>query len=312
MNGPEDTPTVAYAGVPNFQLTPPQVITPVSADAARTAVPLKPEAARAVSDQVTRFIEALGADEPDSARMLGRDEIAHAAELMQQDRILQRDFIGAADAALGEIRSRLDSLNPAREGDLLAPQKLFGVIPLGNKLKAYLRRFESTGIALQASIVKLQAAREGVQNDIADVERTRAQLWAAMQQLAAAAQFVSLLDSRLSEHAQPMEQLRLHARQSLAGILGQQAVCVNAYLALDVLKKAGREWMNGCSRVETTLANLIREGARGPTPSLEQIREMFDQACKALDAMDAFCIKAIAVLAQNDTLVAGPLDQRPL
>jgi uncharacterized protein YaaN involved in tellurite resistance len=34
--------------------------------------------------------------------------------------------------------------------------------------------------------------------------------------------------------------------------LTQQAVCVNGYLALDVLKKTGREMMNGCNRVATT------------------------------------------------------------
>jgi uncharacterized protein YaaN involved in tellurite resistance len=43
-----------------------------------------------------------------------------------------------------------------------------------------------------------------------------------------------------------------YARQNLTDMLTQQAVCTNGYLALDVLKKTGREMMNGCSRVATT------------------------------------------------------------
>ncbi len=43
-----------------------------------------------------------------------------------------------------------------------------------------------------------------------------------------------------------------YARQNLQDILTQHAVCVNGYLALDVLKKTGREMINGCNRVATT------------------------------------------------------------
>ena len=43
-----------------------------------------------------------------------------------------------------------------------------------------------------------------------------------------------------------------YARQNLQDMLTQQAVCTNGYLALDVLKKTGREMMNGCTRVATT------------------------------------------------------------
>jgi len=43
-----------------------------------------------------------------------------------------------------------------------------------------------------------------------------------------------------------------YVRQNLQDMLTQQAVCTNGYLALDVLKKTGREMMNGCNRVATT------------------------------------------------------------
>jgi uncharacterized protein YaaN involved in tellurite resistance len=300
MNGPEDTPTLANGGVPNFQLTPPEVITPVPAEATRTAVPLKPETARAVDEQVVRFIDALMSEDVhssefkaklDSAFALGREEISNAAGLMQ-GRFLQRNFIGAEETAaykaIADIRGHLDRLNPGNEGDLLAPNKLLGIIPFGNKLKAYFRKFESAGTQLQKAMSQLYAARDDVQKDIVDIEATRSKLWEAMQKLAAAAQFATSLDSRLAERVQSLkatdptraqaleQEVLFYARQNLADILTQQAVCVNGYLALDVLKKTGREMMNGCSRVATTgmSALAVAQTVARATGNQVQVMEM--------------------------------------
>ena len=185
-----------------------------------------------------------------------------------QGRFLQRNFIGAEDSpaykAIGEIRGLLDTLNPGKEGDLLQPNKILGVIPFGNKLKAYFRKYESAGGQLTKSIEQLYAARDDVQLDIADIDATRNKLWESMQKLAAAAQFATTLDARLAERVQALkatdperskaleQEVLFYARQNLQDILTQQAVCVNGYLALDVLKKTGREMMNGCNRVATT------------------------------------------------------------
>ena len=271
-----DTPPATASTVTSFQLTPPEVIVPVPADSAPLAVPLAAATASAVDVQVERFIEALMTEnlhstefksKLDSAFALGREEISSAAGLMQ-GRFLQRNFIGAEETpayqAIGEIRGLLDTLNPGKEGDLLEPNKLLGVIPFGNKLKAYFRKFESAGNQLQKAVEQLYAARDDVQLDIADIEATRGRLWESMQKLAAAAQFARTLDQRLAERvaslkssdperAKALEQeVLFYARQNLQDILTQQAVCVNGYLALDVLKKTGREMMNGCNRVATT------------------------------------------------------------
>jgi hypothetical protein len=270
------SPPTAAATAPTFQLTPPEVIVPVPVEATPRAVPLTPETIRAVDDQVARFIDALMSENVhstefkaklDGAFALGREEISNASSLMQ-GRFLQRNFVGAEDSpaykAIGEIRGLLDTLNPGKEGDLLAPNKILGVIPFGNKLKAYFRKFESAGGQLTKSIEQLYAARDDVQLDIADIEATRAKLWDSMQKLGAAAHFATTLDARLAERvaslktsdperAKALEQeVLFYARQNLQDILTQQAVCVNGYLALDVLKKTGREMMNGCNRVATT------------------------------------------------------------
>lgn len=268
--------TTTTATPATFTLTPPEVITPVEPPQAVEAVPLKPEVADRVDEQVRRFIEALEKEdlhsEPfkarlDSAFQLGRQEISVAAGLMQGS-LMQRNFVGATETpayqAIAAIRGQLDELNPGRDGDLLQPRKLLGLIPFGNKLEAYFRRFESASSQLQTAMNQLYAAKDDIQKDVIDIEATRGKLWEAMQALAAAARFARTLDARLAERVEQLkatdplkakaleQEVLFYARQNLADIQTQQAVCVNGYLALDVLKKTGREMMIGCDRVATT------------------------------------------------------------
>ena len=276
MSNDKATTTATSLQVPSFVLEAPEVITPIAVQASQTAVPLKPEVKAAVDDQVARFVDALLREDVhtdafksklDSAFALGKEEVSTAASLMQ-GRFMQRNMVGVetspAFKAMGDIRSQLDDLNPGKDGDLLQPNKLLGIIPFGNKLQAYFRKFESAGDQLKKAMTQLYAARDEVQKDVVDIEATRGKLWEAMQKLAAAAHFAESLDAKLAakvtaleatdpQRAQALRQeVLFYARQNLTDILTQQAVCVNGYLALDVLKKTGREMMNGCTRVATT------------------------------------------------------------
>lgn len=273
-NPAQPVPTAPAAST--FQLTPPEVLQPVSNEVAGSAVPLAQEVSRAVEDQVNRFVESLMSEDVqsegfraklDSAFALGREEISVAASLMQ-GRFMERNFVGMEDStafrAIQDMRRQLDTLNPGKEGDLFQPQKLLGFIPFGNRLQGYFRRFESAGGQLQKSMEQLYAARDDMQRDVVEIEATRTKLWDAMQKLASAIRFAQLLDERLAakveslrasepQRAKALEQeVQFYARQNLQDMLTQQAVCTNGYLALDVLKKTGREMMNGCSRVATT------------------------------------------------------------
>ena len=260
----------------SFKLEPPEVIHPVALETAREAVPLKPEVAQQVDDQVLRFIDALASEDLnsdafkarlDGAFALGKEEISNASSLMQ-GRFMERNFAGVEDTAaykaIGEIRGQLDELNPGNDGNLMQPRKLLGLIPFGNKLEAYFRKYQSAADQLKTSMGQLYSARDDMQKDVIDIEATRGKLWDAMQKLAAASRFATQLDTRLAEKVQALEssdpqraqalrqEVLFYARQNLQDIQTQQAVCVNGYLALDVLKKTGREMINGCTRVATT------------------------------------------------------------
>jgi len=275
MNAPTPA-TATTTAVQSFVLEPPTVIAPVPVESAREAVPLKPELQKQVDDQVVRFIDALSNEDVnsdafksrlDSAFALGKEEISTAASLMQ-GRFMQRNFAGvegtSAYKAIADIRGQLDELNPGNDGDLMQPRKLLGIIPFGNKLEAYFRKYQSASEQLQTTMSQLYAARDDLQKDVVDIEATRGKLWDAMQKLAAASRFAQTLDTKLDEKVKSLEatdpqrahalkqEVLFYARQNLLDIQTQQAVCVNGYLALDVLKKTGREMMNGCTRVATT------------------------------------------------------------
>jgi uncharacterized protein YaaN involved in tellurite resistance len=294
------TTTTATTLVPSFQLTPPELLTPVGNELAKTAVPLPPELATAVDEQVERFVTALMTENVhteafkaklDSAFALGKEEISIASSLMQ-GRFMQRNFVGVENSsafkAIQDMRGHLDNLNPGKEGDLLQPKKLLGIIPFGNKLQAYFRKFESAGSQLQKSMQQIYAARDDMQRDVVEIENLRTQLWEAMQKLGGAVHFAEKLDARLAakvdslqatdpERAKALQQeVLFYARQNLTDMLTQQAVCTNGYLALDVLKKTGREMMNGCSRVATTgmSALAVAQTVARATGNQIQVMEM--------------------------------------
>jgi uncharacterized protein YaaN involved in tellurite resistance len=240
-------------------------------------VPLKPDTRTAIAAQVARFVEALLHDDPHAEAFkvrrqwvlaLGREEVADAAGLMQGG-LMQRHVAGlqdtAAHEALAGLRAQIEALDPDRDGDLLQPRKLWGLIPLGgNRLDAYFRRHAQAVPLVQALVTQLYAARDGLQHDGVDIEAVRGKLWEAMHKLAAAAYFARTLDARLEGAVQALqacdplraktlnEEALFYVRQRLQDIQTQQAVCVNGYLALDVLRKTGRELINGCTRVATT------------------------------------------------------------
>ena len=257
-------------------LTPPEVITPIAPNQSMEAVPLKPEVKAAVAAQVDRFIDALVTEDIhsdafkaklDSAFRLGKEEASMASNLMT-GRFMERNFVGvessAAFKAIGELRGHLDDLNPGKEGDLFSKQKILGIIPFGNKLQAYFRKYESAATQLNKSMEQIYTARDEMQKDEVEIESLRSKLWEAMQNLKAAIEFSQQLDNKIAdkvvslkvsqpERAKAMEQeVLFYARQNLSDMLTQQAVCVNGYLALDVLKRTAREMQNGCTRVATT------------------------------------------------------------
>lgn len=258
-----------------LELTPPEVLAPVARPAAADLVALKPARAAELSAQVDAYVaELLQADygseafrqKIDESNALGRQSIADSS--MTTGRFMEKNFIGLEDSpaftAINGLRTIFEDLNPAREGDLLAPQKLLGIIPFGNKLKGYLRKVDSAGSHIGKLLGDLRGAQDELRRDVAAMAEMESRLWDAMGRVKEAITFAQALDARLAKEvaslktadpirAEALEQeVLFYARQALSDLLAQQAVNVNAYRQIGVWKKTGRELINGCDRMATT------------------------------------------------------------
>lgn len=264
------------AAEPAFQLTPPEVMAPVHQDQAVELVTVKPERLSEIELQVESFLGVLMSadlhsqdfkDKLDQTFALGRQEVSVSAALLQS-RLLEKNFVSAKDTpafqAISELRGELDKLNPGNQGNLLAPKRLLGLIPWGNKLQSYFRRYQTAATQIKVIMGQLYAARDEVQKDLLALESQRSRIWDGMQKMAEAIRFAEMLDTRLAQQVEVLrttdplrakaleQEVQFYARQNLQDMLTQQAVSINGYLALDVIKKTGRELINGCTRVATT------------------------------------------------------------
>ena len=362
----------------SFALTPPEVMQPVAESKAADLVVVKPERAKALDEKADAFIATLMTQDVHSADFkqkldlafaLGKEEISVASSLLQ-GRLMERNFVDAAGTpafkAISDLRGHLDELNPGNQGDLLSANRILGLIPWGNKLQAYFRRFQSAASQIKTCMTQLYAARDDIQKDLADVDAQRARIWTGMEKMSEAILFAKLLDDKIGAKADALratdalraraleQEVQFYARQNLTDMLTQQAVSINGYLALDVVKKTGREMKNGCTRVATTgmsalavaqtvaratgnqievmdmlegvnstIGKLIAqtgeqlnqhvtrttEFAKNPMIGVEQIKQMFDQTYRAMDAMDNFRSDAIVVMGRNNEIMQAELER---
>lgn len=256
-------------------LTPPEVLVPVARNEANELVALKPERADALAAQVETYVQGLlaadlGSEEfrvkLDAANALGRQSIANASALT--GRFMDKSFVGFSDSlafkTIGEMRNIFAELNPARAGDLLSAHKIFGLIPYGTKLQAYFRKFDSAGGEIARLMRELRTAQDEIKRDLAGLADMEGQLWEGMGRIREAAYFAERLDARLTAEVAALKQGSLlkaealeqevlfYVRQVHSDLLAQQLVNVNAYRQIGILKKTGRELVNGCDRMATT------------------------------------------------------------
>lgn len=258
-----------------FVLVPPNVVAPVRITEVPGSIPLPTDLKTKVEAQLDSFMDGLMKGDPhsdefkaklDSAFSIGRNEIVEATTL--SSRFTKENFVGVEDTAaykaISNMRSMFDELNPSRQGDLFTPNRIFGItIPFGSKFTRYMRRCQSAGSQMSAIQSGILAAKDEVAKDVAEMGQVRQQMWAALENLEAAACFIKSLDQKLSatipkvkptdpDRARAFEQEGLQrVRQNYGDVQAAQALTINAYNVLGELRKTGRETMNGCDRVAT-------------------------------------------------------------
>ncbi len=310
-------------------LVPPEPVRAIAPEAAIGKVPLQADERTALVDRAHREageIATLAPESPEfAARLraleaLGNEEIARSASVA--NRMMDRPT--RAMGALGEgstvsktlldLRATVEKLDPSRQGDLFSPNKLFGVLPFGNKLRDYFRGYESSQAHLNGIIEALRRAKDELLRDNAAIEQEKANMWTLMHELekhaylakelgdAVAAQ-VQTLQATDPERARALaEEVLFAVRQKQQDIATQLAVNVQGYLALDLIKKNNGELAKGVERATTTTVAALRT-AVVTAQALANQKLVLDQIAAVRDTTSNLIASTSRMLKDNATRV---------
>jgi uncharacterized protein YaaN involved in tellurite resistance len=268
-------------------LTPPAPVAAIAPQDAANRVPLTAEETKRLDGQVGQFIGDLTTLDPRSSEFktrvdailaLGEGDIRASASVA--NRMLERpmnamkkgvyDGASPVSKALGDLRNTVESLDPSKAGDLLSPRKILGLIPFGNRIKAYFDGYRSAQNHLNAIIETLYRSKDELQRDNSAIEQEKATMWALMQKLEGFAYLAKKLDAEIDARLSALdasdperakilrEDVQFYARQKIQDLLTQMAVNVQGYLALDLIKKNNIELIKGVERATTTTVSALR------------------------------------------------------
>ena len=295
-------------------LTPPEPVPAVAPARAAGLVPVKDEQKSVLVGRVDDFIAELMAQDVNSPEFgrcvdqlahLGSREIAEAAG--QSNRFLDRpvramDDSSGVGADLAELRRTVEDLDPSTRGNLLAPRKLFGVIPFGNKLRNYFDSYRNAQSHINSILTRLQGGKDELLMDNAAIDVERQKLWQALGKLEQMIFMSKVLDERLEAGVAQLqvtdpakarairESALFYTRQRTQDLLTQMAVSVQGYLALDLVKKNNIELMKGVDRAATTTVGALRTAvtvAQALTSQklvLDQVTAINTTTAKIIDA----------------------------
>lgn len=267
-----------------LELTPPAPVTAVAPESASGRIKLTPEDQAELDAQVKELassISQLDAHDPklkdcaERIRSLGSSDIEQAANLSSRflERPLKNGLLDASSPvsrSLIDLRSTVEKLDPARQGKLLSPRRLLGMIPLGNRLKAYFDQYRSAQSHLNAIVEALRRGKDELLRDNAAIEQEKTHLWKLMERMEKYIYLGKQLDAALENQALTLdgtderratvlrEELLFYTRQKVTDLLTQTAVNVQGYLALDLVRRNNLELIKGVDRATTTTVSALR------------------------------------------------------
>ncbi|WP_370290021.1 toxic anion resistance protein [Nocardioides sp.] len=296
-------------------LTPPPAVGDIAAEQAVGSVPLAPERdaallarARAFADDLAA-IDALApafAAKVASITTMGARDLQDAARAATQ--LLDRPVLGGGGAsssvmgALAQVRDALADIDPRRERSGLA-----GLAGRFGRRRAetpsYADAFRAAESRLGALIRALDAGQDDLRKDNAAIEIEKANLWVAMERLNDYVVLAGHLDRAVTAHADRFDAagrghaatvLRtdaLHAlKQRRQDMLVQLSVCVQGYLALDLVRQNNLELVRGVDAALTATVAAVRTAvvvarAEAQQRALgERIEELTRASAEAIEA----------------------------
>jgi uncharacterized protein YaaN involved in tellurite resistance len=284
MTEPMPLQPPAPAAEPLVLSAPDPVQAVAATQAPKMAPKVDPAVAPALDQKVATYLDGLlsadtkspeFAKRADDVRTMGDQDIRQAADssnrlLATPVRALKEG--GLADGSkvgqtLLELRRTVEDLDPSEAS---VGRKLLGIIPFGDKLQDYFRRYESAQGQLNAIIQALYNGQDELRKDNAALNLEKQNLWDTMARLNQYIYVAERLDAQLSakiaelqiaepERAKALsEDVLFYVRQKHQDLLTQLAVSIQGYLAIDIIIKNNVELTKGVDRATTTTVSALR------------------------------------------------------
>ncbi|MFP4346285.1 MAG: toxic anion resistance protein [Anaerolineales bacterium] len=306
---------------PETVLEPPEKVENVTPTQAKGMVQLEEATMAKLDARVVQFAETIAEADVHSEAFekqlavihnMGTQEIREAANV--SNRILNRPIRGVGEDApvtqsLLALRRTVEELDPARRED--ADRKLLGIIPLGNKVTDYFRKYQSAQSHIDAVLNSLYHGQDELRKDVATIDQEKVNLWNIMQRLQqyiyAADQLDQALEARIAtieaedpEKARVVkEEILFYVRQKEQDLMTQLAVSIQGYLALDVIRKNDLELIKGVERATTTTISALRTAVI-VAQALSNQRLVLDQIT-ALNTTTSDLIESTSVMLKDQS-----------
>ena len=268
-------------------LEAPKPVTPIEKEQAEGLMRLDDKTLNNLDARAEKFVDEVMAakvnsdpfmDKVNAIHSLGNKEIRESANV--SNRLLNKptksleqgifDETSEISRGLVQLRTTVEDLDPSQHGNLFSPKKLFGIIPMGDKIRNYFMKYQSSQKHINAILNSLQRGQDELRKDNAAVEQEKINLWNTMEKLQSyiymARQIDATLEGRIAElqSTDPekarivQEEMLFYVRQKVQDLLTQLAVSIQGYLALDMVRKNNLELIKGVDRATTTTVSALR------------------------------------------------------
>jgi len=268
-------------------LEPAKVVASIAPSESDQLVQISAEKQKQLDQQIRNFVRDTLELSPHEDRYqailhtihnLGNREIQHAAKVtgrlmdkpvrvMSEGSIAESGFIGST---LSQLQSAIDELDPANYGDLFALKKWLGIIPVGSKLNWYFSKYQASRASLNQIVSALLRSQDEVKKENAYIEQEKHNLWQAIQDLRRYSYIFEQIDNTLSgqlvklessdaERARVLSQeILFSVRQKREDLLTQQAISLQGFQAIDLIRQNNLQLDKGIARACTTTVSALQ------------------------------------------------------
>lgn len=255
----------------------------VATQAPEMAPPVTAEQQPALDAKVSSFMSAImneqvGSPEfstqADAVRSMGDGDIRKAAEM--SNRLLDTPLkeiktgglsdVSKVSTTLLQLRKVVEDLDPSEPKQ----KRFLGLIPFGDKMQDYFRKYQSSQQHLNAILHALRSGQDELTKDNVSLNLEKQLLWDTMNRLNQYIYLAERLDTQLSASIAELQvtdparadalnkDVLFYVRQKHQDLLTQLAVSIQGYLAIDVIIKNNTELIKGVDRASTTTVSALR------------------------------------------------------